>query len=171
MLTTMIDCKLQWYQINVIEMYKFKLPKVQFTSIFQLWVNENFSVEKLLKFIYYNENLPLLCEFTNMFWKTTLTITGVLYYLNTPVMLFYRLNVSWVRRFCLLVVWSAQDTKCVKSLLNKLNSCLEFWRFCVMFWHGTTFPSFCSDQLEIYMGRTLDTCNFSGQWTSWWLIK
>ena len=63
----MIDCKLQGYQINVIELYKFLLPKVQFTSIISVVSYENISVEKLLKFIYYNENLPLLCIFTNIF--------------------------------------------------------------------------------------------------------
>ena len=59
--------QLQEYQINVIQMYKFKLPKNMYIQYFQSLVNEKsklwFSVNKWLKFIYYEENMQLLCVF------------------------------------------------------------------------------------------------------------
>ena len=85
-LFSMKEGKLQEYQINVIQMYKFKLPKNMYIQYFQSLVNEKsklwFSVNKWLKFIYYEENRQLLCVFKKIYWKTT--FSGVLYYIKGP---------------------------------------------------------------------------------------
>ena len=73
---------------------KYKLPWAFFSVVIEYY-KLCFSFEKWLDFTYYfYENLPLLCVFITIFWKTT--FTGVLYY----TLIRFSLFKFWGRRVC-----------------------------------------------------------------------